>query len=659
MSSYCINPLCEHRRNPDDIEHCLSCGTSLLINDRIRLVKPLRPLTDDPFNYFEVFEVDDAGTRWNPVRKQRVMKVLKWKSPKLVKLIEQESLTLQLIQHPNIPESTLDDFFTFVPKNSPLTLRCLVMDKFEGQNLEQWIEFNGRISQSLALEWLRQLVEILDTVHRSNFFHRDIKPSNIVLQPNGKLALVDFGTARRVTDTYLAKVSGSGGTSVGREAIYEITSVITPCYTPTEQINGRAVPQSDFFSLGCTFVNLVTATPLSNLPTDQKTGNLLWRKDAPQIDKPFADFIDELMAPLPGNRPATTEVILQRLEHLPSKSKLNRVIKSKPFKISAFVLGLMSVVGLIYALLPLVANYYLNEGKKSQKENKFDEAQSYFQKAVNLDYKLNRIVANYFLEQGEKSHKENRLSEAGKDFEAAVKYNHNLTYSISKFYFEQAERRGIAPGIAKKYYELAIKFNPKDVVIYNNLALLCQDLGDDKCVNDSYETLFKLKPNAWEGHYGLGSFYDERGEYTLAEIQYKFAIQNSNRDAQPLNNLSRLKNITGDYNAAVSLALEGLQKIKDPESQATLYKNLGWAKLGQKKYSEAKEYLEKAIKLDSKRTDAYCLLAQVHEALGEINHARISWEVCLVAESNQLEVQKWRKQVLKRLFGDIVPGSSP
>lgn len=94
MSSYCINPLCDHRRNPDDIEHCLSCGTSLLINDRIRLVKPLRPFTDDPFNYFEVFEVDDAGTRWNPVRKQRVMKVLKWKSPKLVKLIEQESLTL-------------------------------------------------------------------------------------------------------------------------------------------------------------------------------------------------------------------------------------------------------------------------------------------------------------------------------------------------------------------------------------------------------------------------------------------------------------------------------------------------------------------------------------------------------------------------------------
>ncbi|WDD36188.1 tetratricopeptide repeat protein (plasmid) [Nostoc sp. UHCC 0926] len=607
----------------------------------------------------EVFEVDDAGTQWNSGPKRRVMKVLKWNTLKLVDLIERESLTLRLIEHPCIPKSTIDDFFTFIPNNSSLTLHCLIMDKFEGENLEQWLESNGRISQTVALQWLRQLVEILDEVHRTEIFHRDIKPSNIILQSSGQLALIDFGVARRVTDTYLAKVSGSGGSSTGRGGRYEITSVSTPRYSPFEQVNGQAVPQSDFYALGRTFVQLVTGIQLIDIPTDKKTGNLIWREQTPQIDKPFADFLDELMAPLPGQRPQTTRVILQRLERLPFQSKLNRVIKSKPFQISAFVLGLLSIAGLIYASLPIVANYYLNEGKKAQRENKFDEATSYFQKAVNLDYKLNIIVANYFLEQGEKSHKENRISEAGKDFEAAVKYNHNLTYSISKFYFDQAERRGITPKNAKIYYNLAIKFNPKDVVIYNNLALICQDLGDDKCVNDSYETLFKLKPNAWEGHYGLGSYYDERGEYTLAEIQYKLAIQNSNGDAQPLNNLSRLKNLTGDYNTAVSLALNGLQKTKDLESQATLYKNLGWAKLGQKKYSEAKEYLEKATDLDSKRTDAYCLLAQVHEALGEINHARISWEVCLVAESNQLEVQKWRKQVLKRLLGDIVPGSSP
>ncbi|MFN6454677.1 MAG: protein kinase domain-containing protein [Nostoc sp. EfeVER01] len=611
MSSYCINPLCDHRQNPDDIEHCLSCGTSLLINDRIRLVKPLRPLTDDPFNYFEVFEVDDAGTRWNPVRKQRVIKVLKWKSPKLVKLIEQESLTLQLIQHPNIPESTLDDFFTFVPKNSPLTLRCLVMDKFEGQNLEQWIGSNGKISQSLALEWLKQLVEILDTVHRSNFFHRDIKPSNIVLQPSGQLALVDFGTARRVTDTYLAKVSGSGGTSAGREGIYEITSVITPCYTPIEQINGRAVPQSDFFSLGCTFVNLVTATPLSNLPTEEKTGNLIWRDKAPQIDKPVADFIDELMAFLPGQRPQTTEVILQRLEKLPKQIKNYRLANSKVFKYSKYTLMILGFIGGVFLSIRLAANYLVAQGQKLEAANNSQGAQE--------------------------------------SFDSAIKIYPEVKNSIFKFYFDKASRSTQNLRSAKKYYELSIKYNNQDVDTYNNLAFVCQLLNEFECVTTNYEKALKLKPDSWSGHYGLGTFYDDQGKKDLAEQQYQLAIKINSQAIPVINNLSRLKNLKGDYNAAIALAQQGLQKTKEPKLQAALYKNLGWALFEQNKVGQAKEYLEKAGELDPQRADTYCLLAQVQEALGNNDDSWLNWEACLILESKVPEVFRWRGDVLQRI----------
>lgn len=100
------------------------------------------------------------------------------------------------------------------------------------------------------------------------------------------------------------------------------------------------------------------------LPTDKSTGNLIWRDKASQIDRPFADFIEDLMAPLPGQRPQTTGVILQRLERLPFKSKLNRLIKSRLFRVGVGVFGFLSIATLIYASLPLVANYYLNEGKK-------------------------------------------------------------------------------------------------------------------------------------------------------------------------------------------------------------------------------------------------------------------------------------------------------
>jgi len=81
------------------------------------------------------------------------------------------------------------------------------MEKIAGANLQDWLKNRGRpISQEQALNWLKQLSEILDQVHRLNYFHRDIKPHNIMCKPNGQLVLIDFGTAREVSATYFAKV---------------------------------------------------------------------------------------------------------------------------------------------------------------------------------------------------------------------------------------------------------------------------------------------------------------------------------------------------------------------------------------------------------------------------------------------------------------------
>lgn len=367
--SYCINPQCQQRQNSADSERCLSCGTELLINGRLRLIEPLRPL--EPRYHTEIFEVDDAGIR-------KVVKVLKSRDPKLIELLEREALVLELLEHPSIPRVTIDDYFTFTPHNSSLELHCLVMQKFEGQNLEQRIETYGQISQELALNWLKQLVEIIEQVHRSGFFHRDIKPSNIILQPNGQLGLIDFGAVREVTNTYLAKVSGVGGTDTGIGGQYEITVIRTACYSPLEQINGRAVPQSDFYALGRTFTYLVTAIPLLKLPTEQQTGRLIWRNKAPQIDKPFADLLDDLMNPFPGQRPQTTQVILQRLERIPFQSKLNLIFKSNQFKVGLAGFCLLVALGVYKISLPWVANHFLNQGMKAERENRSEAAQKDF-----------------------------------------------------------------------------------------------------------------------------------------------------------------------------------------------------------------------------------------------------------------------------------------
>jgi serine/threonine protein kinase len=637
---YCINPKCKQRQNPDDSERCLNCETELLIDQRFRLTKPLRPLD---FRYrTEIFEVvDDKGTR-------KVMKVLRSQRPKEISLLERETLTLQLFDHPGIPR-VIDDLFTVKPNNSYIDLHCLVMQKFEGLNLEQWVEANGIISQALAVDWLTQIIKILDEVHRSGFFHRDIKPSNIIIQPDGQLALIDFGAVREVTRTYLAKVSGSGGNDMGLGQ-HEVTVLVTAGFTPLEQINGQAVPQSDFYALGRTLAYLVTGIRVLDLPTDPNTTRLIWRNKARHIEKPFADLLDDLMAPAPAKRPLSTQALLQRLEELPFKSKLHRVITSRSFQLGAVVLAALTFTGLFYVSLPFIANYYLNQAKKAQQENRSIDAQENFQTAINLNSQLSPIVADYFLEQGKKAHKENKLLDAENNFKIAIKYQANLTYSISSFYTALGFRNKDDPHLARNSYELAIKYNPKDDVAYSNLAVACQQLQDYNCVSNTYEKIFKLKPNKWELYYGLGFFYDGQGKYDLAEKQYKLAIKSSSEAIFAVAALSRLKNKTGDYNTAVTLALQGLSKTENRELQASFYKDLGWARLMQNRLSESKKYLEKAIDLDGQRIDAFCLLSQVEEALGKNDEARISIELCILGRSSLPEVFMWRQELLNRIL---------
>lgn len=295
--SYCLNPKCPNPSDPANSgkSACIHCGSELLLQGRYRLVAPL-----GGGGFGRTFEVDDNGAR-------RVLKVLLKEHPKAVELFKQEADVLVRLRHPGIPKVDRDGYFIFSPANSTESFHCLIMEKIAGANLQDWLKHRGRpISQEQALNWLKQLSEILDQVHRLNYFHRDIKPHNIMCKPNGQLVLIDFGTAREVSATYFAKV-GQG---------QNVTGIVSPGYTPPEQTNGKAVPQSDFFALGRTFVYLLTGKPPTAFPENPRTGRLMWRKGAPQVSDPLANVIDYLMAPFPGNRPQSPQMVLQCLEEI-------------------------------------------------------------------------------------------------------------------------------------------------------------------------------------------------------------------------------------------------------------------------------------------------------------------------------------------------------
>ena len=247
-------------------------------------------------DFAKTYEVDYQGT-------SKILKVLLLNDNKALALFQQEAQVLSQLCHPGIPRVESDGYFTFFPKDRNQLLHCLVIEKIQGINLEEWQQENESISQAQALIWLKQLVEILHQVHQQLYFHRDIKPSNIMLAKDGQLVLINFGSVREVSHTYLVKVTSER----------DVNRFISPGYTPIEQAHGKAVPQSDFFSLGRTFVSLLTGKSPNNFPEDPRNGQLLWQHRAPQVSKAVTDLIDDLMAPLPENRPHNARMILQRI----------------------------------------------------------------------------------------------------------------------------------------------------------------------------------------------------------------------------------------------------------------------------------------------------------------------------------------------------------
>ena len=195
--SLCINPLCQKAENPDNTLFCFGCGSELLLEGRYRVTKEL-----GGGGFGKTYEVYEARSNTS-----KVLKVLINNHPKAVELFQREAEVLKSLNHPGIPKVESDSYFVYFSRSSTEPLHCLIMEKIEGLDLWEYIRQRQQrpIDEKLAIQWLSEVVEILQQVHSQNFFHRDIKPSNIMLRPNGRLALIDFGSARQVTETYIAK----------------------------------------------------------------------------------------------------------------------------------------------------------------------------------------------------------------------------------------------------------------------------------------------------------------------------------------------------------------------------------------------------------------------------------------------------------------------
>ncbi|NWG20659.1 MAG: PQQ-binding-like beta-propeller repeat protein [Chloroflexi bacterium] len=154
-----------------------------------------------------------------------------------LKNFEREAGLLATLQHPAIPR-----VYDFFEEHGRV---YLILELIQGKDLETVLdEAGGPLAEERVARWAVQLCEVLTYLHNQQpepIVFRDMKPSNVMVTPDERIVLIDFGIARGLVRTR--------GTVIGTEG-----------YSPPEQYKGIAEPQGDLYALGATLHHLLTAS---------------------------------------------------------------------------------------------------------------------------------------------------------------------------------------------------------------------------------------------------------------------------------------------------------------------------------------------------------------------------------------------------------------
>ncbi|GAA0508145.1 serine/threonine-protein kinase [Saccharopolyspora thermophila] len=145
-----------------------------------------------------------------------------------------EARTTASLNHPGI--AAVHDYGeTAAIPDGPEDTAYLVMELVEGEPLAAILAREGRINTDHTLDMLEQAGRALQAAHERGLVHRDVKPGNILITPDGKVKLTDFGLAKAAD---AAPVTRSG--MVMGTAHY---------IAPEQALGNDATPASDVYSL--------------------------------------------------------------------------------------------------------------------------------------------------------------------------------------------------------------------------------------------------------------------------------------------------------------------------------------------------------------------------------------------------------------------------
>lgn len=230
-----------------------------------------------------IYLVQEANTKLKVLKESVIppgtSEILKEKAQSM--FLREAQLLLKL-SHPQIVQV----YEHFVEDNR----HYLLLDYVSGQTVKQAVKLQGPYHQLDAIDYARQLTEILIYLHSQTpaVLHRDLTPDNLIID-NQKLTLIDFGAANEMLGT-------ATGTMVGKQS-----------YIAPEQFQGHATEQSDLYALGATLYFMLTG--LDAQPMTQSSPQHV----VPTVSSALNKLVEDLTAQDQANRPTSANELKARL----------------------------------------------------------------------------------------------------------------------------------------------------------------------------------------------------------------------------------------------------------------------------------------------------------------------------------------------------------
>ena len=185
----------------------------------------------------------------------------------------------------------------------------IVFEYVEGETLKDRIRRLGRLPVAEAVAYAVEIGRALECAHSHMLVHRDVKPQNVLIDPDGRAKVTDFGIAR--------SLEAQGLTATGR--VLGTTDYVSP-----EQALGHEVTaQSDIYSLGIVLYEMLTGEAPFKADTQVAVAMKHVREPLPDVQRrrpeisaALAAVVERATAKETANRYATIEEMVHDLEEV-------------------------------------------------------------------------------------------------------------------------------------------------------------------------------------------------------------------------------------------------------------------------------------------------------------------------------------------------------